>query len=82
MSETRRIPDEYMPFCEQSLLNLAKGGHLVLTPEGGNLTESLLAQADRINADFDQALKKMRRRTRIASSPAGAPKREVIPQKL
>jgi hypothetical protein len=73
----RRLPDEALAYAEQSLLNLVLGGAQVISADGVNLTVSLLAQANRINQQFDQALRKSapaKRTPRKASSPAGPPR--------
>lgn len=80
-SKSRWIPEQFLPFAEQSLLNLAVSGARVITPDGVDLTASLLAQADRINQQFDQALRKSapaKRTPRKATSPAGPPRTKKL----
>ena len=62
-SKARHIPDEMIPFCEQSLLNLALNGVILVTNDGGDLTSSLLSKSDEINANYAKALNKLRKKT-------------------
>lgn len=69
MSDTRIIPDNWLPAAEQSLLNMAIRGYHVINPDGVDLTDSLVAQGHRISSDFDRALSKSRS-TQSISDPA------------
>lgn len=68
--KSRYIPQEILPFCEQSLLNLALKGARVIGPEG-DMTDSLIAKADAINAEYEKALRKLRN-TKGQSAPRKA----------
>lgn len=68
------VPDELLPFSEQSLLNLALNGCRVTDPFGVDLTESLKLQTPRINGDYERALKKYRARTTKPRYPIKPPR--------
>lgn len=60
LKKQRPLPSELLPFCEQSLLNLVLRGADVYTADGQRLSVSLIAQADRINAEYEKALQHWR----------------------
>lgn len=61
--------------AEQAMLNMAFKGATVLDPKGFDITDSLVNQAERINAEFDEMLAKKRRGEAIV-----APKKINFPK--
>lgn len=51
----RTIPEKFLPFAEQAMLNMALRG-ISLLVGSHNLSPSMIKQGKRINADYEQAL--------------------------
>jgi hypothetical protein len=70
--KARAIPDEFLPLVEQGLLNLAANGEVRIIRDGKDVTRSLLAQAGRINKDYETALTTIRAKRSINRKPTSA----------
>jgi hypothetical protein len=51
----RTIPEKFLPFAEQAMLNMALRGISILVGSH-NISPSLIKKGKRINADYEQAL--------------------------
>lgn len=65
----RFIPEEFMAFTEQAILNLALKGCKITNQHGQDLTESMVSQKARINTSFDTALERKRNGESLATKP-------------
>lgn len=66
----RKIPDAYLPFAEQSMLNMALKGIQIIVGSH-NISPSLIEQGKRINEEYTKAL--------IAARNQGKPKTKADP---
>jgi hypothetical protein len=77
--KARAIPDEFLPLIEQGLLNLAANGDVRIIRDGKDITRSLLAQAGRINKDYETALTTIRAKRSINRKPTSADRPKTNP---
>lgn len=74
----RVIPPDLDPVTEQSLLNYAVSGGIILASDGIDLTACALAEADRINKAYDDFLNNYRRATAMPESDRAQTARRTV----